>query len=160
MQITRKTLAFLLALPFAGSVVVAETVHTPFNGRNLDNWEVKKQKQGSKWMVKTPKMSEKNPKTFDVSDGEPAMVNLVTGHRQSVDIYTKDKYGSCLIEVELMVPKGANSGVYVMGEYEVQVLDSYGKKKLGGGDMGAIYGAAPPAANGCREPGEWQKYVI
>ena len=47
-----------------------------------------------------------------------------------------------------------------MGEYEVQVLDSYGKEKLGGGDMGAVYGAAPPAVNACKPPGEWQKYVI
>jgi hypothetical protein len=58
------------------------------------------------------------------------------------------------------VPKGANSGIYVMGEYEVQVLDSFGKEKLGGGDMGAVYGAAPPAVNACKPPGEWQKYVI
>ena len=47
-----------------------------------------------------------------------------------------------------------------MGEYEVQVLDSYGKAKLGGGDMGAIYGAQPPKVNACKKPGEWQKYVI
>jgi len=47
-----------------------------------------------------------------------------------------------------------------MGEYEVQVLDSFGKEKLGGGDMGAIYGAAPPRTNACKKPGEWQKYVI
>ncbi len=59
-----------------------------------------------------------------------------------------------------MVPKGANSGIYVMGEYEVQVLDSYGRAKLGGGDMGAIYGAQPPKVNACKKPGEWQKYVI
>jgi hypothetical protein len=47
-----------------------------------------------------------------------------------------------------------------MGEYEVQVLDSYAVEKLGNGDMGAVYGAAPPSLNACKKPGEWQKYVF
>jgi hypothetical protein len=59
-----------------------------------------------------------------------------------------------------MVPKGSNSGIYLHGEYEVQVLDSYGRTKLGMGDMGAIYGAKPPAMNASKKPGEWQKYEI
>jgi hypothetical protein len=88
------------------------------------------------------------------------MVNQVKGRRQSVDIYSEQTFGDARIELEVMVPKGANSGIYVMGEYEVQVLDSYGKEKMGQGDMGAIYGAAPPAINACTPPGTWQKYVI
>ena len=157
-----KTPAGLLpALLFIGAgFSFAETVHEPFNGKDLSNWNVKKQKQGSKWQVGVPFQSTDKPKTLVVHPGEGAMVNVVEGHRQSVDIYSKDKFGSCRIEVEVMVPKGANSGIYVMGEYEVQVLDSFGKEKLGGGDMGAIYGAAPPAVNACKKPGEWQKYVI
>ena len=59
-----------------------------------------------------------------------------------------------------MVPQGSNSGVYVMGEYEIQVLDSWGRTKMGSGDMGAVYGAAPPPLNASKKPGEWQKYVI
>jgi hypothetical protein len=88
------------------------------------------------------------------------MVNLVSGHGQSLDIYSNAKFGSARIEVELLVAKGANSGVYLMGEYEVQVLDSYGKEKMGNGDMGAVYGATPPRVNACKKPGEWQKYVF
>ncbi|MHC4642574.1 MAG: 3-keto-disaccharide hydrolase, partial [Planctomycetota bacterium] len=63
-------------------------------------------------------------------------------------------------EVEVMVPKGSNSGIYVMGEYEIQVLDSWGRDRMGNGDMGAVYGASPPPVNACKRPGEWQKYVI
>ena len=59
-----------------------------------------------------------------------------------------------------MVPQESNSGVYIMGEYEVQVLDSYGHARLNNGDMGAVYGAAPPAVNASKKPGEWQQYVI
>lgn len=155
----------MMRIVLAGTLVwgcsfASAEIHQPFNGQNLDNWDVKKQKQGSKWIVAAPKMSESNARTLEVDKGNEAMVNVVSGHRQSVDIYTREKFGSALIEVELMVPKGANSGIYVMGEYEVQVLDSFGKAKLGGGDMGAIYGAAPPRVNACKKPGEWQKYII
>jgi hypothetical protein len=49
-----------------------------------------------------------------------------------------------------------------MGEYEVQILDSFGKPddKLGPGDMGGIYHTAAPKKNACKKPGEWQKFVI
>jgi hypothetical protein len=47
-----------------------------------------------------------------------------------------------------------------MGEYEVQILDSYGKKKVGPGDLGGLYGAAAPRVNAAKKPGEWQKFVI
>jgi hypothetical protein len=61
-----------------------------------------------------------------------------------------------------MVPKGSNSGVYVMGVYEVQILDSYGKAndKLTQGDLGALYSAAAPKVNAAKKPGEWQKFLI
>jgi hypothetical protein len=85
---------------------------------------------------------------------------LINGKGGEIDFYSEAVFGDAIIEVGVMVSKGSNSGVYVMGEYEIQVLDSYGRKKLGGGDMGAIYGAAPPRVNACRKPGEWQKYEI
>jgi hypothetical protein len=59
-----------------------------------------------------------------------------------------------------MVPQGSNSGIYVMGEYEIQVLDSWGRQKMSGGDMGAVYGASPPRVNASKKPGQWQQYVI
>jgi hypothetical protein len=59
-----------------------------------------------------------------------------------------------------MVPKGSNSGIYLMGSYEVQILDSYGVKKVGPGDLGGLYGAAAPRVNASKKPGEWQKFVI
>jgi hypothetical protein len=88
------------------------------------------------------------------------MVNLAAKHKDSVDIYSETPHGDAIIEVEVMVAKGSNSGVYVMGEYEVQVLDSHGKTKIGKGDMGGIYGATAPKVNASKPHGEWQKYVI
>ncbi len=138
---------------------------TPFNGRDLTGWEMKassKDGQSAKWEVGTPKLDGEGGKALAVEEGGEgaALVNVVSGHGQGVDIYSKEKWGSSVIELEVLVAHGANSGIYVMGEYEVQVLDSFGKEKLGGGDMGAIYGAQPPRTNACKPAGEWQKYVI
>jgi len=133
-----------------------------FNGKDLNDWVVKGDKNKSKWVVGTPAMSSENPKLLVNKGGEGAMINLAGRHGDSLDFYSKDKdkFGDCRIELEVMVPQGSNSGIYVMGEYEIQVLDSYGKAKMSGHDMGAIYGAAPPSVNACKKPGEWQKYVI
>jgi hypothetical protein len=59
-----------------------------------------------------------------------------------------------------MVPKGSNSGVYIMGEYEIQILDSFGKTEVGPGDVGGLYGAQAPKVNAAKAPGEWQKFVV
>jgi hypothetical protein len=66
------------------------------------------------------------------------------------------------IHVEfLLPPKGpANSGIYIHGNYEVQILNSFEKKKVTQEDAGALYGFAPPLENACRKPGEWQVFDI
>jgi len=131
-----------------------------FNGRDLDNWQVKGDKSKSKWAVGKAKVSSSDPKQLVAADGTGEMINLTTEHGGSLDIFSREKFGDCRIELQLMVPQGSNSGVYVMGEYEIQVLDSWGKTKMGPGDMGAIYGASPPPVNACLRSGQWQKYII
>ena len=131
-----------------------------FNGKDLNNWAVKGDKKKSEWVVGTAKVSSKDPKLLANKGGDGEMINLTAKHGDSIDIYSKEKFGDCRIELQVMVPKGSNSGIYVMGEYEIQVLDSWGRKKMGPGDMGAIYGAGAPRVNACKRPGEWQKYVI
>ncbi|MBW7928309.1 MAG: DUF1080 domain-containing protein, partial [Fimbriimonadaceae bacterium] len=70
-------------------------------------------------------------------------------------------YGDQWITLEVMVPQGSNSGIYVQGEYEVQVLDSFGKDaNPGPGDMGALYGAQPPKNPKYKAPGEWNTVDI
>jgi hypothetical protein len=135
---------------------------TPFNEKDLSGWKLKGKEDKSKWQVGTVAMDEKNPSQFDftpVSDGSrgAALVNTKGG---GVDIYCEPTFGDCRIELEVMVPKGSNSGIYVMGVYEIQVFDSYGRAKVGPGDMGGLYGASAPRVNASKKPGEWQKYVI
>lgn len=135
-----------------------------FNGKDLSNWQTRPEAKGKDcWTVGRPSVDPANPKNLAVAAGGEAMINVVSAFGQSWDIATTKKFaGPILIEIELMVPKDSNSGVYVMGEYEVQVLDSHGKadKDMGAGDIGAIYNAAVPKKNASRPPGEWQKLVI
>ncbi len=132
-----------------------------FNGQNLDEWTTNAASgKANKWIVGKAKVSSNDPKQLEKIEGTGEMINLTPEHGASQDIYSKAKFGDCRIELEVMVPQGSNSGVYVMGEYEVQVLDSYGKTQVGSGDMGAIYGGFSPPINASKKPGQWQQYVI
>ena len=104
--------------------------------------------------------------------GEPTKWELVDGALQSVKkagyIQTKQEFGSCRLHIEFATPsevKGdgqgrGNSGVFLMGQYEIQVLDSYENKTYPDGQCGALYGRAVPLVNASRKPGEWQTYNI
>jgi len=116
-----------------------------FDGRNLSQW---KGAEGgdAKWVVK---------------DG----VATVNG---TGSIRTKEEFGDVQLHVEWATPsevKGdgqgrGNSGVYLQGRYEIQVLDSYNNKTYFNGQAGAFYGNFAPLVNASRKPGEWQAYDI
>jgi hypothetical protein len=117
-----------------------------FNGQDEASWEG----DGGK------------PAQWNVQNGE-MVVNPVAGN-----IHTKQKFGDCQLHVEWAEPTPpqgnsqgrGNSGVFLMGRYEVQVLDSYDNPTYADGQAGAIYGQTPPLVNACRKPGEWQSYDI
>jgi uncharacterized protein len=103
---------------------------------------------------------------------QDAQWRLVDGAMEAArrgNLVTRESYGGpFLLHLEFMVPvtpatnswqDRGNSGVYVQGKYEVQVLDSYGAE-LRMGDCGAIYGKHLPSSNACRKAGEWQTYDI
>ena len=83
-------------------------------------------------------------------------------------ITTRDTFGDCQLHLEFCEPtppRGngqgrGNSGVFLFGVYEVQVLDSYDNPTYADGSCGALYGQYPPLVNACRKPGEWQTYDI
>jgi hypothetical protein len=132
----------------------------PFNGRNLDGWTVQGEASANRWVVGHAKPGAKNPKELEVAPSTGDSGELINPKWHGVDLYSVAKFGDCTIDMELMVPKGSNSGIYPMGEYEVQVLDSYGRTTLNQGDMGAIYSVAPPRVNASKKPGQWQHIVI
>ncbi len=118
-----------------------------FGGKNLDNWTSTKEGEETKWVVKKHAMMP-TPKC--------GMIR------------SKQEFGSCQLHVEFATPKKVkgkgqgrgNSGVFLMGVYEVQVLDSYENITYPDGQAAALYGRSKPLANACREPGEWQTYDI
>jgi hypothetical protein len=87
---------------------------------------------------------------------------------RSGDIETRDHFGDCQVHLEWAAPsevKGnsqgrGNSGVFLMGLYEIQVLDGYDNRTYADGITASIYGEYPPLVNACRKPGEWQTYDI
>jgi hypothetical protein len=117
-----------------------------FDGKDLSKWT---QKDGSpaKWKV-TGDYFEVVPKTKD--------------------IITKQLFGDMQLHVEFREPAPpvgddqdrGNSGVIIMGLYEIQVLDSYQSKTYPDGQAGAVYGQYPPLVNVSRPPGQWQTYDI
>lgn len=135
---------------------------TPFRG-SLEGWKGRGGKTG-KWKVGIAGLEDKNPAKITFTEGDPAKkqaLELVNDNGGGgVDFWTEQKWGDATILVEVMVPKGSNSGIYVMGEYEVQILDSYGREKVGPGDMGGLYGASAPKVNASKKPGEWQDFII
>ncbi len=83
-------------------------------------------------------------------------------------LYTKDSFGDCQLHVEWAEPAKiegegqgrGNSGVFMMGLYEIQVLDSYDNPTYPDGQCGSVYKEIPPLVNVNRKPGEWQTYDI
>ncbi|HOA52412.1 MAG TPA: DUF1080 domain-containing protein [Thermogutta sp.] len=149
--------ALLVGLALAYAVKAEEGWITIPIEKGLPGWKLKGQPEQSKWQVGTAAVDPNDPKSLICQPGGHELVNV--GSR-GVDIFTEQTFGDAIIELEVMVPQGSNSGIYVMGEYEIQILDSYGKQTLGMGDMGAVYSMAVPKVNACKKPGEWQKYVI
>ena len=117
-----------------------------FDGKDLSNWESVK--------------------------GGPAQWRVANGYFEVApktgNIRTKQAFGDCQLHVEWAAPNPprgedqdrGNSGVYLMGLYEVQVLDSYNAKTYPDGQAAAIYGQYPPLVNAARPPGQWQTYDI
>jgi hypothetical protein len=105
-------------------------------------------------------------------DGSAARWKVANGYMEVVpktgNIQTVEHFGDCQLHLEWAAPsevKGesqgrGNSGVFLMGRYEIQVLDCYDNPTYPDGTTGAIYGQYPPLANACRKPGEWQTYEI
>jgi hypothetical protein len=132
-----------------------------FNGKDLTGWKVKGDNQAkSKWTVGKATVDDNGKLVVGPAGSTPDDQHLINAAGGGVDLFSEPKFGDGTYEIEVMVPKGSNSGLYLMGEYEIQVLDSFGKAKVGPGDLGGIYGAAAPLLNAAKKPGEWQKFVI
>jgi hypothetical protein len=115
-----------------------------FDGRDLSQWTFKGDR---KWKL----------------DG--AVIEVVPG---AGDMTSKEKFGDLQLHLEFAAPvpvrntsqNRGNSGIFLQGLYEIQVLDDWDNPTYADGQTGAIYGQWPPLANPARKPGEWQVYDI
>jgi hypothetical protein len=115
-----------------------------FDGTSAEEW-VHKDGRAAEWMVQ---------------DG------VLVCKSGTGDVLTKKTFGSAQIHVEFSTPLMAeaksqargNSGVYIQGRYEVQVLDSFENPTYANGSAAAVYGQHAPLVNASRPPEQWQKY--
>jgi hypothetical protein len=75
------------------------------------------------------------------------------------NLVTDQKFNDFKLHIEFRYPKGSNSGIYLRGRYEVQVMDSKGNEPLSG-ELGGVYGFIAPSEQVAKNPGEWQSYDI
>ena len=124
---------------------------TLFNGDNTSAWEPKKS-GGTLWPI--------NDGAFEVLAGATIGAN---------DVRTKQTFKDFKLHLEFQVPSSpagtpeqgrGNSGVYLQGRYELQILDSYKRALSGKNDAGAIYGIKDASKNVSRAPGVWQSYDV
>jgi hypothetical protein len=121
-----------------------------FDGKDLSKWRDAKS----------------NPSGWIVRDGY--MEVPPRGTPGGGDIFTREEFGDCQLHLEFATPAEVtsqsqgrgNSGVFLMGLYEFQILDSYNNPTYADGTAGALYGQRPPLVNPARPPGEWQTYDI
>ena len=106
-----------------------------FNGRNLDGWQATGANQ------------------WTVANG------ILTSPKSGANLYTVRNFDDFKLNVEFRIPPGSNSGIYLRGRYEVQIIDSKGQRPAR--DLfGAIYGFIIPSEMAARAAGEWQQYEI
>ena len=131
--IRRKRLLFFFILPALSSAILpapgifaAEKVLVMMpDSDTLDGWKLRALKFMSKWVVGVAKIDPKDPRKLAVVISDVGDIELINTKKGGVDIYTEQEFGDCTVELEVMIPKGSNSGIYLMGQYEVQVVDSY-----------------------------------
>ena len=117
-----------------------------FDGKDLSAWKSSKEGE-AKWIV---------------SDG------VFTVKKGTGDIETKNQFNDFQLHIEWKVPASitgksqarGNSGIFLQGIYEVQVLDNYGNKTYANGQAGSIYKQSAPLVNAMKKPGEWNVYDI
>lgn len=141
----------------------------PPHGVSLDAFRPVESWRGVREVAAVPGKTE-----FEIGGEGDIPVNGTAKDKKIPYLITRDEYGDARVEIEFMIPKSSNAGVYLMGRYEVQVFDSFGKARVAYDDLGGIYqrfdptlpkerqgfeGTAPKT-NAAKVPGEWQTLDI
>jgi hypothetical protein len=107
-----------------------------FNGKNLEGWV--SQKPNNQWVANN---------------------GVLSSPKSGSNLLTVQKFSDFKLHIEFRYPSGSNSGVYLRGRYELQIIDSHGEEP-GSTLFGGIYGFLTPNEDASKLPGEWQSYDI
>ena len=118
-----------------------------FNGKNLDGWQLLNPHAANGWMVEKGVLVNKPVQ----KEGEERI--------HYGNLRTTDTFGDFKLHIEVNVPEGSNSGIYLRGIYEVQVFDSHGKR-LDSHNMGGLYSRITPLVAAEKPAGEWQEMEL
>ena len=131
---------------------------------NLDLW---RPSQGGWQDVGAIRPDPEHPRLLAAEPGHGILTNGPIG--KSPNLLTKQAFGDVEVHAEFLIPRKSNSGIKLLGVYEIQIFDSFGKPTAAADDCGGIYPRAellptyhhiddgyPPKVNACRPPGEWQ----
>ncbi|HWS00696.1 MAG TPA: DUF1080 domain-containing protein [Prolixibacteraceae bacterium] len=146
MRFTGKKIPDVPAAPDLSKLVYGKPVKL-LNGKDLSGWKLLEEKKTNGWsvvdgiLVNDPVQKE----------GQP--------HIQYGNLCTVDKYEDFNLKLQVNIPAGSNSGVYLRGIYEIQVVDSYGKA-LDSHNMGGLYSRITPSESAEKPAGEWQDMDI
>jgi hypothetical protein len=146
--------------------LAAEPGRALFNGKDLAGWVTP---AGNWTAAKSVALDAANPEKFSITPGEGILVNGANGH--TTDLVTAAEFGDMELHVEFCITRHSNSGVYLMGRYEVQIYDSFGveKDQYPGIECGGIYPrwidnknveGHSPRVNASKPPGEWQTFDV
>lgn len=170
MSRSRYLFFFLCAACMLHGYVQAQTALTSIPLNNLDAFD----RPGSNWSVAGDAAADLNTEgIMSALPGTGTVVNLISP-KDNTHLITKQNFGDIELELDFMMPKGSNSGIYLEGRYEVQLFDSWGNADPGYADCGGIYqrwddkrpgdrkgyeGMAP-LMNTAKAPGLWQHMRI
>jgi len=162
--------AICFAVVLCGSAADSSSNNSPIKfSRTLSSltWR----KPTGEWMTaEAVSLDPTDASKFAIHPGEGVLVNGPNG--RSVNLLTSEEFGDVQLHIEFCIPKQSNSGVYLMGRYEVQIYDSYGvvKDKYPGIECGGIYPrwtaarnefeGHSPRVNVSKPPGQWQSFDI
>jgi hypothetical protein len=147
LEFTGKRTPPLPPRPNLASVKFGERIAL-FNGRDLTGWKPKETNLQNAWLVENGVLVNRPPAH---GEGQPRV--------RTANLRTEREFEDFNLTLEVSVPAGSNSGVYLRGTYEVAVADSYGKP-LDSHNMGAIYSRLTPTVAAEKAAGEWQTLDI
>lgn len=132
-------LSFLTFTLYSAAALAEDGFKPLFNGKDTSGWHLRNPKGHNSWKVENG-----------------ILKNTVNKGEHGTDLVTDQKFWNYTVKYEYLVPDNSNSGFYMRGRHEIQILGDYKRGKTGLGGNGAIYNFKEPSVFASRPADEWQ----